>query len=64
MRILRALVLVSLCLAGGCHVLAEFLVDVAIDAALHDDDDDSPCASPPRPPPHRSPRVLDRTRHR
>lgn len=64
MKTLRALALAFLLLTGGCRVLGEFVfaaIEVGIEAAVHENDD-KPC--PPPPPPRRSPRVLDRTRHR
>ena len=65
MRTLRALVLGLLLATGGCRLLGEFLVaavEVGIEAGIDELDGDH--RPPPAPPPHRSPRVLDRTRHR
>jgi hypothetical protein len=61
MRTLRSLVLVFLLATGGCQLLGEFVV-AGIEAAVHEIDHDH--GPPPPPPPRRSPRVLDRTRHR
>lgn len=69
MRTLRALVLALLLATGGCRLLGEFLlgaievgIEAGIEAGFDALDHDHP--PPPAPPPHRSPRVLDRSRHR
>jgi len=65
MRTLRALVLVLLLATGGCQLLGDFFVEgvmIGIEAGIDELDGDHP--PPPAPPPRRSPRVLDRSRHR